>query len=90
MTLPEAMQTATAEVLKEEGLTSVEQINSHNCFNWAFRVFNLVPGTKICGHNIDGEGQSFIEYQGRFYDAEYPSGVSRWWLLPSFQRMFTE
>ena len=66
------------------------QINEHDCFNWAFRVYNRVPGTKIVGHNIDGEGQSCIEYQGRFYDSETPKGKRNWWELPTYRRMIHE
>lgn len=90
MTLQEAMQQATAEVIDERDLEDAAQINEYDCFNWAFKVFNLVPGTQIGGHRIDGEGQSYIVHRGRFYDSESPDGVSYCWQLPSIQRMLEE
>jgi hypothetical protein len=88
MTLQEAMQQATREIMQEKNLCCVAEINDNDCFNWAFKVFNLKPGTAIGGHRIDDEGQSFIIYDGVCYDAETPNGVGDWWCLGSFRRMF--
>jgi hypothetical protein len=88
MTLQDAMTQATREICDEYGITP-DRINEHNCFDWAFKVFNLVPGTMIGGHRIDGEGQSYIEYGGLCYDSECPEGRTDWWNLPTFRRMIT-
>ena len=64
-----------------------EGINSGNCFAWAKIVFDLVEGSKIAGHNIDGYGHSWIEYEGKCYDAECPQGVLFWGNLPFFKRI---
>jgi hypothetical protein len=90
MTLQEAMAQATSEILREKGLVSVRQINDHDCFNWAVKVFNLFPGTAIGGHRIDNEGQSYIIYEGVCYDAETPDGTGDWWNLTSFRRMIQD
>jgi hypothetical protein len=87
MTLYEAMATATQEIMREKGLATVTQINDNDCFNWAFKVFNMVPGTAIGGHRIDDEGQSYIIYRGMCYDAETPAGCVYWCNLMSFKRM---
>lgn len=87
MTIQEAMKQATREIMKEKGLTEPAQINDYDCFNWAFKVFNLLPGTAIGGHRIDGEGQSFIIHEGRCYDSETPEGADHWTRLGSFVRM---
>jgi hypothetical protein len=87
MNIQEAMTQATAEIMAEKGLRFVNEINDNDCFNWACKVFNFVPGSMIGGHNIDGEGQSYIYYQFRYYDAETPRGVGNWCDLLSFQRM---
>lgn len=84
----DALQTATREIMEEKGLSTVAQINEHNCFDWAFKVFNLVPGSLIGGHRIDGEGQSYIIYKDRCYEAETPEGARYWWELRAFKRMF--
>ena len=82
MTIQEAMRRALSEL----GMKP-RQVNEHDCFNFASIVFNLIPGSKIGGHNIDGEGQSYIEYDGLCYDSECPAGVDHWTKLPTFQRM---
>lgn len=87
MTIAEAMKQATEEILIEKDLVSPRQINDYDCFNWAFKVFNLLPGTAIGGHRIDDEGQSYIIYEGRCYDSECPEGKLNWWNLPTFKRM---
>jgi hypothetical protein len=84
MTRQEAMERATREVMDENGFTVAWEINEHDCFNWASKVFNLLPGSAIGGHRIDDEGQSYIVYQGLCYDAETPDGVACWWNLRSF------
>lgn len=86
MNIQEAMTQATAEIMAEKGLRFVTEINDNDCFNWACKVFNLVPGSAIGGHNIDGEGQSYIIYD-LCYDAETPQGVNHWTELTSFKRM---
>jgi hypothetical protein len=83
MTIQEACAKATACY---PGLTPKE-INSGLCFEWAKIVFNLVEGSKIAGHNINGNGHSYIEYKTVCYDAEAPQGVSYWRDLPFFQRV---
>jgi hypothetical protein len=87
MTLDEAMATATQEIMREKGLATVTQINDNDCFNWALKVFNMVPGTAIGGHRIDDDGQSYIIYRGMCYDAETPDGRRHWSNLKSFTRM---
>lgn len=86
--LEQAMRDATMDLMEEHGFVCDSQINERNCFDWAFKVFDAVPGTSIGGHNIDGEGQSFIVAEGRCYDCETPDGAAHWWELRSFQRMF--
>jgi hypothetical protein len=81
MTIQEAMKQATVELMEEKGFHEVMEINEHDCFNWAFKVFNLLPGSAIGGHRIDGEGQSYIILPGICYDAETPDGVACWWNL---------
>ena len=81
--LKDAMRHAT---LSFEGL-SEEDINSGKCFEFARIVFDLVEGSKIAGHNIDGHGHSWIEYEGKCYDAECSQGVLFWGNLPFFKRL---
>jgi hypothetical protein len=80
--LREAMEHAT---LSFNGQTGID-INSGKCFEWASIVFDLVEGSKIAGHNVGGHGHSYIEYEGRCYDAECPRGVLYWDNLPFFNR----
>jgi hypothetical protein len=87
MTIQEAMEQATREIMQEKNLRCVAEINDNDCFNWAFKVFNLKPGTTIGGHRIDDEGQSFIIYDGVCYDAETPEGRMHWWDLTPFRRI---
>lgn len=87
MTIEEAMEQATCEVMAIPGINTVRQINDNNCFTWAVKVFNLLPGSAIGGHRIDGEGQSYIIYEGVCYDAETPEGRLHWWDLTPFRRM---
>jgi hypothetical protein len=82
MTIQEAIKQAISEL----GLPA-RKINERDCFNFASIVFNLIPGSKIGGHNIDGEGQSYIEYDGRCYDSECPQGTDHWTKLPTFKGM---
>lgn len=88
MNITEAMTQATFEVMAIPGINIVSQINDNNCFTWALKVFNMMPGSAIGGHRIDDEGQSYIIYGGLCYDAETPDGEKNWWDLKSFQRMF--
>lgn len=62
------------------------QINDGRCNDWAWFVWNRMPGTLIGGHRIDAEGHAYIFYRGRYYDAETPKGVKQWWQLPWFRR----
>ena len=87
MTLKEAMEKATREIMEENHFLHRFQSNEHDCFNWALKIFNYVPGTAIGGHRIDDEGQSYIIYEGRCYDAETHEGALYWWELRSFRRM---
>jgi hypothetical protein len=64
-----------------------EEINKGLCFEWAWVVFDLVEGSKIAGHNVNGHGHTFIEYGQWCYDAECPQGVQDWRDLPFFRRL---
>jgi hypothetical protein len=66
---------------------TAEQINSGCCFDWAVKVFDLVEGSKIAGHNIEGHGHSYIEVGGLCFDAECWEGVEDWQQLPFFRRV---
>lgn len=68
---------------------SPEAINNGLCFQWASLVFDLVPGSKIAGENIDGHGHSWVEYGMWCYDSETPDGVQDWKDLPFFRRVIT-
>lgn len=85
-----AIKLATAKVVVEKNLQNIEQINDHDCFNWAFLVFNMIPGSMIGGQRINGEGQSYVVYRGKCYDAETPKGVRNWRNLKSFKRLFAQ
>jgi hypothetical protein len=87
MTIQEAMEQATAEAIAEFKLDSARAINDNHCFDWAYKVFNLLPGSAIGGQRIDGEGQSYIIWQGMCYDSETPNGTVNWWELTTFRRM---
>jgi hypothetical protein len=87
MTIQEAMATATAEVMAEHNLSSARAINDNNCFDWAFKVFNLLPGSLIGGQRVYEEGQSYIVWEGLCYDSETPNGERYWWQLTTFRRM---
>jgi hypothetical protein len=64
-----------------------EEINSGKCFDWAAIVFDLVEGSKIAGHNVAGNGHTYVEIDGRCYDAECYEGVDDWLDLPFFKRV---
>lgn len=59
-------------------------INSGQCFKVAERVAEEIDGVTVLRV---GDGDHFwIEYNGRHYDAEAPSGVGSFRELPFFQR----
>ena len=68
-------------------------INSGLCEDFALRVIDRLGGysnelTDGAPDDIDCElpGHYWIEYQGRYYDAECSSGVTDWRNLPIFRR----
>ena len=71
-------------------------INNGNCEEFAERVCELVPGAeKLWGEQCpdalpaktyDGDAHAFIVFDGVFFDAEEPCGVSTPRLLPLFAR----
>lgn len=63
-----------------------KDINSGRCFEFAKVIFDQVVGAKIAGNNLCGQGHSFIEHEGLFYDAEEPMGTPNWTRLPFFER----
>jgi hypothetical protein len=50
-------------------------------------VFDLVEGSKIAGHSIEGHGHTYIEVEGWCFDAECWDGVEDWQQLPFFRRV---
>ena len=84
-----ATEACHAATLQFEGRTE-KDINSGECFEWATIVFDLLEGSKIAGHNINGCGHSWIEYRGLCWDAETPQGVRGWLKLPFWQRLKKE
>lgn len=97
MTLQQAMQQATAEIMadrapkvyrgvhpnrKAHPVQHPYDINCGQCEEWAGRVEELV-GDSVTVHDPD-ECHVFIEHGGKFYDAECPEGVTDWRRLPIF------
>jgi hypothetical protein len=98
MTLKQAMQQATAEILadrrpqvyrgvhpnrKAYPMVHPYDINCGRCEDWAYRVAELV-GKGVTVYDPEDECHTFIKYRGKFYDAECPNGVSDWKQLPLF------
>ena len=87
MNFQEAMQTATEELDCDPIV-----INSGECGDWAELVCESFPGAQQ--HTMQyredtGDHDcyhSFVVYQGRYYDAETPQGVSDPELFPIVQR----
>lgn len=66
-------------------------INSGNCEAFADDVALAVPGARaVWDWEADPDQEEyvwchcFIEYEGRYYDAECPEGVKDWRQLPFF------
>jgi hypothetical protein len=65
------------EWIKKSGETP-ERINHGHCQQTALFVKNHIPEAKI----VTYPGHTFIEYKGKYYDAERPEGVSNFRDLP--------
>lgn len=98
MTFQDAMATATAEIMADRTPTVYRgehpnrkaypvahayDINCGQCEEWANRVQELAGEHDVTVHDSDA-CHIFVEYGGRFYDAECPQGVDRWKQLPIF------
>lgn len=66
------------------------EINNGRCSEFAHAVVKQVPEAKVyaepeeeCPSQI---GHEWVEYRGKFYDAECPYGVDDWQNLPIFRR----
>ena len=75
-------------ILEDQGFFarcgSLKEINSGQCFKVAEGVASVVDGITVLRV---GDGDHFwIEYNGKHYDAEAPSGVDDYEELPFFQR----
>ena len=81
-----ATEACHAATLRFPGLTE-EDINSGSCFDWATEVFDLIEGSRIAGHNLNGVGHCYIYYRGYYYDAEVPQGIRNWLALPFWTRL---
>lgn len=74
--------------------TTPYDVNNGYCEEWAEIVAANLPGAEpVDPGNFSGDaddsleaGHVFILYQGKFYDAEAPQGVSHWLELPYFTR----
>lgn len=83
------IKVAALTILENQGLFAVckdlVDINGGNCHNVARRVVNNVPQATYL-QTIGGD-HGWVEYQGRHYDAEVPSGVDNAFDLPFFMRI---
>jgi hypothetical protein len=61
-----------------------EEINGGYCYRWAATVKVLVPQADVFYLAYEG-GHVFVRIDGKFYDAESPTGVSNWRKLKSFK-----
>lgn len=64
---------------------TLEDINSGQCHHVSTRVASEVP--EATEMKVGDNDHFWIEYKGRHYDAEVPSGVDRWQDLPIFGRV---
>jgi len=89
VTKAEVYEACLHATLSFKGLPE-EEINSGQCFDWATIVFDLIEGSKIAGHNVNGCGHCWVEYKGLCFDAEVPRGVKDWKTLPFWKRIRKE
>lgn len=88
------MQEITAQILallQEWGDLAPPQINNGICADFATILWERfrAHGMRIVSdEDMDGREytHTFVEYGGRYYDAECPYGVSNWKELPIFTR----
>lgn len=76
------------ELLEDGAVDSVEEINDGYCLYVAETVATEVEGDiDMLEHGTQGEfSHHFVEYDGQYFDAEEPEGVSDWQDLPFFDR----
>lgn len=83
-----AIKKASIAILEGQGVfarcDTIESINGGNCANVAFQVAGEVDGVTVLQV---GDGDRFwIEFNGKHYDAEVPTGVDNPFDLPFFDR----
>lgn len=97
ITLPERMREVIAGYVKD-GI-SPQEINNGYCADFACVVCNGwtgvegIGGAKLMSDEDMGASEythSFIEYRGKYYDAECLNGVDNWKSLPIFARQRLE
>lgn len=73
----------------ENTVDSRSDINDGRCHAVAAEVYTRLgkpSGMKLCVDRKPGGRHYWIEYEGEFYDAERPEGVSEWRELPYWRR----
>jgi len=69
-----------------------ETINQGQCDNFAPDLQSLIPGSRLfCSEQFEDEwpdvpGHCWVEFEGKWFDAEAPDGVDDWKDLPIFIR----
>lgn len=71
---------------------SGKDCNQGFCDIYAYKINKLLPGSKIWSteEQNDTFGHVWVEYKGKFYDAEVSNGVNDWkqlpWMISFFKR----
>ena len=81
-----------AEQYKRASGLSPRQINQGQCDNFASDLQSLVSDSRLfCSEQFEDEwpdvpGHCWVEFEGKWFDAETPDGVDEWKDLPIFVR----
>lgn len=88
------MRTFLARYMARHGYTSASQVNAGDCEGFALELAEVLPGALVVYTEdfIDWDspewpgGHAWVSWEGRYYDAECPEGVTDWKELPFFVR----
>ncbi len=68
------------------GNKSAKRINHGDCFNWAVIAKDILKDRNVLLFSDKQFIHAFVKIDGMFYDAEVPTGIHQWKMLPSYSR----
>ena len=92
--MPSTLVDFLNEWLAANDLSAAIEVNSGLCEEFATDLSERLPGSEVVytENYVDWDsedypgGHAWVEFQGKYYDAECLDGVSDWLSLPFFQR----